>query len=75
MAEMDDADPAGRGADAKQVTPPSKFRRCSAHLALVMDAKAPVGPLMALLKKQGGQYLESISVFDVYQGEQVGEGA
>ncbi|MGI6199384.1 MAG: phenylalanine--tRNA ligase subunit beta [Christensenellales bacterium] len=74
VAEMDVQTLLDAVRDAKKVTPPSKFQAVQRDLALVMDAKAPVGPLMALLKKQGGQYLESISVFDVYQGEQVGEG-
>ena len=33
-----------------------------------------VGEIEKVLKKNGGKFLESIELFDVYQGEQVKEG-
>lgn len=43
-------------------------------IALVVDASVPAGDLMAVLRGGGGDLLEDIRLFDVYAGEQVGEG-
>ena len=43
-------------------------------LALVMGETVAVGPLMTAMRKAGGKLLESIEMFDVYRGGQLGEG-
>lgn len=43
-------------------------------LALVMDERTQVGPLMKAMRKASGKYLENIEMFDVYRGLQVGLG-
>ena len=51
-----------------------RFPAMTRDLALVMDDSVNVGPLMASMKKAAGNLLESIEMFDVYRGAQVGEG-
>lgn len=74
IAEMDldaimrDAVPMG------EVTPLPRFPAVARDLALVMDESVAVGPLMQTMKKSAGNLLESIKLFDVYRGLQVGLG-
>ena len=43
-------------------------------LALVVDAAVPASDLVAQLRAAGGDLLEDVAIFDVYEGAQVGEG-
>jgi phenylalanyl-tRNA synthetase beta chain len=43
-------------------------------VALVVDAKVPAAEVEAALRDGAGELLESLRLFDVYRGEQVGEG-
>ncbi|QUX24539.1 MULTISPECIES: phenylalanine--tRNA ligase subunit beta [Nocardiopsis] len=43
-------------------------------VALVVDESVPVGEIGAALAAGAGELLESVRLFDVYTGEQVGEG-
>lgn len=43
-------------------------------LALVVDAALPASTVLAALRAAGGDLLNDASVFDVYEGSQVGEG-
>ncbi|MFL1376556.1 MULTISPECIES: phenylalanine--tRNA ligase subunit beta [unclassified Nocardiopsis] len=43
-------------------------------VALVVDASVPVGAIQEALAAGAGELLESVRLFDVYTGEQVGEG-
>ena len=43
-------------------------------VALVVDASVPAAAVEAALREGAGELLESIRLFDVYTGEQVGEG-
>lgn len=43
-------------------------------MAFVVDETLPVTELVAIVKKAGGDRLEHLHVFDVFSGEQVGEG-
>ncbi|MDE5965664.1 MAG: phenylalanine--tRNA ligase subunit beta, partial [Lachnospiraceae bacterium] len=52
----------------------AKFPATTRDLSMVMDKTIFVGQVEQLLKKCGGKLLESITLFDVYEGEQVGEG-
>ena len=43
-------------------------------VALVVDASVPAADVEAALREGAGELLESIRLFDVYTGAQVGEG-
>ncbi|MEG2718911.1 MAG: phenylalanine--tRNA ligase subunit beta [Clostridia bacterium] len=55
-----------------EMKPLPRFPAVTRDLALVMDETVLVGPLMADMKKAAGNLLESIQMFDVYRGLQVG---
>ena len=57
-----------------EMKPLPRFPAMQRDLALVMDESIAVGPLMADMRKAAGKLLESIEMFDVYRGAQVGEG-
>ncbi len=57
-----------------EMKPLPRFPAMQRDLALVMDEAVNVGPLMADMRKAAGKLLESIEMFDVYRGAQVGEG-
>ena len=43
-------------------------------VALVVDADVPAASVEAALREGAGELLESVRLFDVYTGDQVGEG-
>jgi phenylalanyl-tRNA synthetase beta chain len=43
-------------------------------VALVVDAGLPAAAVMESVRRAGGRLLEDVSVFDLYEGAQVGEG-
>jgi len=49
----------------------SKFPGISKDLAFVVDKKTPASDIMMAIKKEGGKLLTNISIFDVYEGENV----
>ena len=51
-----------------------KFPATSRDIALILDKKINVGDVIKIFEKQRGGILESYNLFDVYEGEQVGEG-
>jgi len=55
-----------------EMKPLPRFPAVSRDLALVMEESVCVGPLMSDMRKAGGNLLESIELFDVYRGLQVG---
>ena len=50
-----------------------KFPSVSKDVAFILKKNVTAGEVMATIKKAGGKLLQSISVFDVYTGENVGE--
>ena len=52
----------------------SKFPTVERDIAITIDSTVNCADVMNVIKKAGGRYLESIKLFDVYQGAQVGEG-
>ncbi|HIY40314.1 MAG TPA: phenylalanine--tRNA ligase subunit beta [Candidatus Nocardiopsis merdipullorum] len=52
----------------------SAFPVATQDVALTVDASVPVGEISAALAEGAGELLESIRLFDVYTGEQVGKG-
>lgn len=57
-----------------ELSPLPRFPSVARDLALAMDEAVAVGPLMAAMRRAGGNLLETIDMFDVYRGAQVGEG-
>ena len=60
-------------------TPPaaprfSSFPVAKVDIALVVDAALPAAELEATVREGAGELLESVRLFDVYVGDQVGEG-
>lgn len=52
----------------------SSYPVATQDVALVVDASVPAGEVEAALREGAGELLEAIRLFDVYTGEQVGEG-
>ncbi len=50
------------------------FPVATQDVALVVDASVPAASVEAALREGAGELLESVRLFDVYVGEQVGEG-
>jgi phenylalanyl-tRNA synthetase beta chain len=54
--------------------PPSRHPAVTRDLALVVDRDLLVGKVEQEIKKAAGEWLESVTLFDVFTGEQIGEG-
>ena len=52
----------------------AKFPASTRDLSMVMDKSMFVGQIEHVIAKNAGKILESCELFDVYEGEQVGEG-
>jgi phenylalanyl-tRNA synthetase beta chain len=52
----------------------STYPLAKEDVALVVDASVPAGAVEAALREGAGELLESVRLFDVYTGAQVGEG-
>ncbi len=59
---------------AAQAQPVSAYPVATQDVALVVPAGVPVAEVEAALREGAGTLLESIRLFDVYTGSQVGEG-
>ncbi len=64
------------GLDTSPVPAPrlSTYPAATQDVALVVDADVPTAEVEAALRAGAGDLLESVRLFDVYRGEQVGEG-
>ena len=64
------------GADTDPVPAPrlSTYPAATQDVALVVDATVPAADVEAALRDGAGELLESVRLFDVYRGAQVGEG-
>ena len=51
-----------------------RFPAVERDLALLCDAAMPVASIEAIIRKAGGKILESVDLFDVYQGAQIEAG-
>lgn len=58
----------------KRYTPLPKYPAVMRDLALLCDESVPVLELEKIIEKASGKYLESVKLFDVYQGKQVPQG-
>ena len=52
----------------------SKFPGTSRDLAIVAPVSVASDEILSIIKKHGGEYLESASIFDVYEGEHIEAG-
>ena len=55
------------------VTELPKYPAMDRDLAVVVDKDQPVGQMLSLIKTTSGPLLESVEIFDIYEGEQIGE--
>ena len=53
--------------------PITKFPAVNRDLALICDKNTPVGELQKIIKNSASKLLESVRIFDVYEGEQIPE--
>jgi phenylalanyl-tRNA synthetase beta chain len=61
-------------AEPMRYQPISRFPATTQDLALIVDQSVPAADVVKALRKYSGKSLESLVLFDVYQGPQVGEG-
>ncbi len=52
----------------------SKFPQVERDLAISVDKNVSCGDIMDVIKSSGGKHLEKLSLFDVYEGEQIEKG-
>ena len=52
----------------------SKFPIVERDLAVIIDNQVACSDIVKVIKKAGGKNLESVKLFDIYQGAQIGEG-
>lgn len=53
---------------------PPKFPSMSRDLAMVVDEDTPAAEIERIIRGAGDELLREVKLFDVYRGEQVGEG-
>lgn len=63
-----------RAVHLRQALTFSSYPVAKEDVALVVDASVPAADVESALREGAGELLESIRLFDVYTGEQVGEG-
>ncbi|WP_328917024.1 MULTISPECIES: phenylalanine--tRNA ligase subunit beta [unclassified Streptomyces] len=63
-------------AGGKRIAGPrvSTFPVATQDVALIVDASVPAGDVEAALREGAGELLESVRLFDIFAGEQIGEG-
>lgn len=69
--DWDRIEAAAAAATAPQI---STYPVATQDVALVVDASVPAAEVEAALREGAGELLESVRLFDVYTGDQVGEG-
>jgi len=57
-----------------EYTPLPKYPALERDFSFVCDEEMPVGTLEKCMKAAGGATLESVKLFDIYRGPQIGEG-
>ncbi len=51
----------------------SKFPTVERDIALVIDKNIACGDVIDVIKENGGDYLSKVSLFDIYEGDQIGK--
>jgi len=70
---VDNIQKALNNSDRNPYRPVPKFPEFDFDLAVVVDQNIPVADLVKSIKKNAGQMLSSIDVFDVFEGESIGK--
>lgn len=60
--------------DKVNIKPIPKYPAMSRDLAVIIDLEQNAGPIMSTIRQMGGNLLESVEIFDIYQGEQIEKG-
>ena len=60
--------------DTKKYEPLPRFPAAERDLALVLDEDVAAGDVLDCIRKNAGEFFESAQLFDVYTGDQTGEG-
>ena len=68
LSEIDLAQFIDASADFLPYVPVSKFPAIERDLAFVVDEEVTAGAMLKTIRANGGAYLKSVSVFDVYSG-------
>ncbi len=63
-----------REIEISEVQAISKYPSISRDLALVLDKNIQAEEVISFIKKIGGEFVKSVHVFDVYQGDHIPEG-
>ena len=50
----------------------SKFPTVERDIALVINKTIPHGDIIEVIKENGGEFLNKVTLFDIYEGEQIG---
>lgn len=58
----------------KEFHPLPKYPALERDFAFVCDENVQVGKVASAMKKAGGKHVESVELFDIYRGPQLGEG-
>ena len=74
VAEVDLGELIAQRSDRSTAPRVSPFPRAVQDLAVLVDAAIPVASVQQTIRSAGGDLLEDVRLFDVYTGEQVGEG-
>ncbi len=57
-----------------QIAPVPEFPPVLEDIALIVDEATPAERVEALIRQSGGKSVTNVRLFDVYRGEQIGEG-
>lgn len=74
LAEMDIESLLANARHDNAIKPLPRFPAISRDLAVSVDRLCPVGDMLCVIRKAGGSLLESVELFDIYEGKQAGEG-
>jgi len=58
----------------KKYQPLAKFPGVDRDMAFTVDRKVEAGRIMEIIRANGGKLLQDVTIFDVYQGQQIKEG-
>ena len=56
----------------KQYTPLPKYPASTRDFSFLCDESLEVGKIISVMKKAGGKTVESVNLFDIYRGQQIG---
>lgn len=52
----------------------SRYPVVERDLAVIVDREQPAGPMMRTIRTAAGELLQSVDIFDLYEGDHIGEG-